>query len=175
MEFYFPIQKISRETLMMLFKPNVFNKKFENYPEHLEKLTFSPLEGFMKGFIDMVFTHKNRFYIVDWKSNFLGPTRAHYHQQNIAKIMRDHHYILQYHLYALALHCYLRNRIPAYAYQKHFGGIFYLFIRGMESESKNSSGIYFDQPSEQFIEAMREALMPEISAWNVTIAAHEHI
>jgi exodeoxyribonuclease V beta subunit len=172
MEFYFPVKKISPETLTRLFEFSGLGKPFDGYHQNLEGLTFAPLEGFMKGFIDMVFIHKDRFYIVDWKSNCLGPTRSHYHRNKIHETMKDHHYILQYHLYALALHCHLSMRIPNYSYKKNFGGVFYLFVRGMDPASNNSNGIYFDQPDEQFMETMRESLMPGTVTRNITLVEH---
>ncbi len=161
MDFYFPIKKISPGALSSIFAPFGRQKFFDGYHNALERLTFAPLEGFMKGFIDLVFFHENRFYIIDWKSNRLGPARSDYHQGKIHEVMMTHHYILQYHLYALALHCYLTKRVSSYQYIKNFGGVFYLFIRGINPADQQSAGIYFDLPDPELIEHLRESLTPD--------------
>jgi exodeoxyribonuclease V beta subunit len=60
--------------------------------------------------------------------------------------MAREHYLLQYHLYAVALHRYLQLRKPGYSYEKHFGGIYYLFLRGLGRLPGNRNGIFFDRP-----------------------------
>ncbi|MCK7514492.1 MAG: hypothetical protein MZV70_67735 [Desulfobacterales bacterium] len=77
--------------------------------------------GFMKGFIDLVFVHRGRYYLVDWKSNRLGPGRKTITPSRLAR--RDARRIsttLQYHIYTLALHQYLRRRLPGYDYARRF-------------------------------------------------------
>jgi exodeoxyribonuclease V beta subunit len=96
-------------------------------------LVFEPRRGLLKGFIDLVFEHSGRFYIVDWKSNWLGPSAASYTADAIEGAMLRHRYALQYHLYTLALHRYLATRQRGYSYAEHFGGVFYLFVRGAEA------------------------------------------
>ncbi len=63
--------------------------------------------------------------------------------------MRDHRYDLQYQIYALALQRFLRSRIPDYEYETHFGGVYYLFLRGMEACS--DSGIFHARPTEALL------------------------
>lgn len=81
----------------------------------------------LKGFIDLVFRHDGRYYLLDYKSNWLGEDREAYTQQAMIQAMRLHRYDLQYQLYSLALHRYLRHRIADYHYERHFGGVIYLF------------------------------------------------
>ena len=59
--------------------------------------------------------------------------------------MQDHNYGLQYWLYTLVVHRYLQTRLPDYHYEAHFGGILYLFVRGMRS-SVPKSGVFTDRP-----------------------------
>ncbi len=119
-----------------------------------------PIVDFMNGFIDLVFSHGDRFYIIDWKSNFLGRAPADYSPERLASAMQDNFYFLQYHLYTLALHRYLILRQPGYSYKKHFGGVFYLFLRGIDPQTPGS-GIYFDRPAFALIQQMDEQLIAQ--------------
>lgn len=107
---------------------------------------FQPLSsksmcGYLTGFIDLICEYQGRCYIMDYKTNDLGD----YGRQNLTEAMRDHNYGLQYWLYTLVLHRYLRYRRPDYRYEDHFGGVRYLFVRGMRPESP-MSGVYQDKP-----------------------------
>ncbi len=86
--------------------------------------------GFLRGFVDLVFEHEGRWYIVDWKSNHLGDGALHYAEAALAESMRAHAYPLQASLYALAVHRWLRRTLPGYDYERSFGGVFYVFLRG---------------------------------------------
>jgi exodeoxyribonuclease V beta subunit len=115
------------------------------------ELNFDPARGLMKGFIDMVFEYQNKFYIVDYKSNWLGNQQVAYRIDNLQQVMVQEHYILQYHIYCVALHQYLQLRLPNYQYEQHFGGVFYLFVRGMRPEWGADYGVYYDRPEAQLI------------------------
>ncbi len=129
-----------------------------DYPERLRMLRMLPPSGFLKGFIDLVFRDGERFFVVDYKSNRLGDVADDYRPARLALAMAEHHYFLQYHLYVLALHRHLRLRLPDYAYERHFGGVYYLFVRGMAPEHAPGTGVFFDRPSEALIEALSRAL-----------------
>jgi exodeoxyribonuclease V beta subunit len=94
-------------------------------------LQFEPQRGVLKGFIDLIFEDKGRFHIVDWKSNWLGPTETAYTPTAMSAEMERHRYGLQWRLYMLALHRYLSIRLPDYTPAQHLGDVFYLFIRGI--------------------------------------------
>ncbi len=115
----------------------------------------------MKGYIDLVFRHQDRFYLVDWKSNYLGASIERYRQQALENAMQQHYYILQYHLYALALVQYLRMRNPDFSYAAGFGGVFYLFVRGIDSQQGPEYGVYFDLPKPALMNALGKALIPK--------------
>lgn len=106
-------------------------------------------EGFMKGFIDLTIKHQNRYYILDYKTNHLGNTVASYGQEHLEIEMEEAMYDLQYHLYTVALHRYLSCVDRDYSYETHFGGVVYLFLRGI-NEAGNE-GIYFDRPDSELI------------------------
>ncbi len=110
------------------------------------------LSGLMRGFIDMVVRHRGQYYIVDYKSNRLGTTLAYYQQPALQRAIQAHHYDLQYLIYTVALHRYLKTRIPDYQYERDFGGVYYLFLRGIRPGQ--SSGVWFDRPAAPLIEKL---------------------
>ena len=73
--------------------------------------------------------------------------------------MEKEFYFFQYHIYTVALNQYLRLRLPDYDYDEHFGGIFYIFIRGIEPKSGPEFGVYRDRPSKAFIQELSEAFI----------------
>ncbi|MBL8374582.1 exodeoxyribonuclease V subunit beta [Accumulibacter sp.] len=126
------------------------------------RLGFAPLDGYLKGFIDLVFCHANRFHILDWKSNHLGFTAADYGQQRLVAAMAAHGYHLQYLIYSVALHRYLRRRITDYDYDSHFGGVHYLFVRGVRpgwhevapEGERIACGVYHHRPQKETIDSL---------------------
>jgi exodeoxyribonuclease V beta subunit len=126
----------------------------ESYLERLSNLGFAPLEGYLRGFVDLVFEYDGRFFVVDYKSNYLGPRAASYQNSDIASVMSHHHYHLQYHLYLVALHRYLKSRVPGYDYDGHVGGALYLFLRGMARERPPGTGVFASRPSRDCIVAL---------------------
>jgi exodeoxyribonuclease V beta subunit len=124
------------------------------YPDMLAALDFQHLRGFLTGFIDLTFVHNGKWYIVDYKSNHLGARMGDYQEENISATMMSHHYILQYHIYTVALHRYLRSRLPDYDYEEHFGGVYYLFIKGMKENLGPGNGIFRDRPPRALTESL---------------------
>ena len=114
------------------------------------RLTFSHLEGYLKGFIDLVFEHQGRYFVLDWKSNHLGYEPDAYAAEPISDAMAEHGYHLQYLLYTVALDRFLRRRVPDYRYETHFGGVLYLFVRGVRPDWNNTdgttAGVHFHHP-----------------------------
>ena len=107
------------------------------------------LEGIMNGKVDLIFRFEEKFYILDWKSNHLGNDLNCYGEVGLAAAMEENNYHLQYHIYTDALDRYLKLRLPGYDYDLHFGGVFYLFLRGIRK--KASSGIFFRKPDKNLI------------------------
>ena len=90
------------------------------------------LQGYLRGFIDLVFEHGGRYYLLDWKSNHLGERAGRLRRRSrCSRAMAQQGYHLQSLLYALALHRHLRQRLRGYDYDQHFGGVLYLFVRGV--------------------------------------------
>lgn len=109
---------------------------------------------FLRGFIDLVFAFRGRFYIIDWKSNFLGDQSEDYSREKIEENMQEHGYHLQYYIYADALHRFLKSRQAHYEYETHFGGVFYIYLRGIHP--KQNTGIYFTRPTLEELQAFQD-------------------
>ena len=88
------------------------------------------IDGFMTGFIDLIVRRDGRYYLLDWKSNWLDADAGAYGPALMEQSIAEHGYALQFCLYALALQRWLRHCLPDYRYEEHFGGVLYLFIRG---------------------------------------------
>ena len=119
-----------------------------------EPLQFDDIQGMVRGTMDLVFSHQDKYYLLDYKSNFLGETLKDYDQTALKKAMLEHHYDWQYLLYVVALHRYLKTRLPHYDYNRDFGGVVYAFLRGMNGSPQ--SGIFFDKPDWQLIQQLEE-------------------
>ncbi len=153
MEFYFPLKKISPTDLAAIFSRSISEDQISAmFRQQAEGLIFSPVHGYMHGFIDLVFAHEGRYYLIDWKSNYLGDRVEDYNREALNQAMSASFYFLQYHIYTLALHLYLQSRLPGYNYAEHFGGVYYLFLRGIAPPDEN--GIYFHKPALRVIEEM---------------------
>ncbi|MGB8427863.1 MAG: exodeoxyribonuclease V subunit beta [Desulfobacterales bacterium] len=159
MEFYLPVKPVGPRRLRDIFTAHPAAGIPARFPAELEKLSFAPSRGFMKGYIDMTFCHEGRYYLIDWKSNHLGHRVADYDAQHLETAMNDDCYILQYCLYTVAFNRYLRLRDPAYRYESHFGGVFYIFIRGIDPDRGPVYGIYHDRPDADLIAALDRALV----------------
>lgn len=160
MEFYFPLNPVTPAKMRQLFKKLGRHSRFQQFPTRLEKLSFAPSRGYMKGYIDMVFSHQGCYYLLDWKSNHLGSTFDHYDQDALQATMESNYYILQYHIYTLALHQFLRYRQPNYRYEKNFGGVFYIFIRGINELEGPQCGVFYDRPDPDLIHSLGHGLIP---------------
>ena len=145
LEFFFPLRKISPAPLQQLLKKFSFADDREP-----EGFSFAPVQGMLKGFIDLAFEFDGRYYLVDWKSNLLGSQIEDYGAAAMTEEIRRRHYYFQYQLYTVALDRYLRHRLPDYDYKRHFGGVYYLFLRGM-NPARPDFGIFRDRPPEKFV------------------------
>ncbi len=132
-----------------------------SYASRVKKMQMERLRGFLGGFIDLVFQWQDRWYLLDYKTNRLGKTLADYTAERLGAAMVHHDYLLQYHLYALALDRLLRQRVSDYDYECNFGGAIYLFTRGFVPAAGGSHGVYFHRPKADVIDAMSSALGEE--------------
>ncbi len=131
------------------------------YADAVGRLRFFPLQGFMTGDIDLVFRHGDRWWLVDHKTSRLGPKPADYAPARLQAHMAARHYVLQYHLYVVALHRWLSVRLLDYDYDRDFGGVRYLYLRGMCGPA--GSGVFADRPPRALVEAL-DALFTDPAA-----------
>ncbi|HAO31934.1 MAG TPA: exodeoxyribonuclease V subunit beta [Candidatus Competibacter sp.] len=156
LEFYYPINNLKDEALRRVLARH--GRAVGPLRETVERLEFSPLRGYMKGFIDLVFEAQGRFYLADYKSNWLGPEPAAYRRARLDEAMAREAYLLQYLIYSIAVHRYLRLRVPNYDYERHFGGVFYFFLRGMDPQVGPECGVFQDRPTLALITALDELM-----------------
>ncbi len=157
LEFYFPLRKISPQLIENLLREYHFFGDDNSRSREPEGFSFAPVQGVLKGFIDLVFEFNGRFYLVDWKSNWLGSQIEDYDAAALEGEIRRRHYYFQYQLYTVALDRYLRLRLPGYEYEKHFGGVYYLFLRGIDP-ARPELGIHRARPAESFVSGLDRLL-----------------
>lgn len=114
------------------------------------------LDGLMTGLVDLLYRREDRYYIVDYKSNYLGSTLESYSPGLLGQAMTSHQYHLQYLIYTVALHRMLKQKLQDYDYETHIGGVYYLFLRGLNPE--NACGVYQTKPQRALIEQLDSLL-----------------
>lgn len=146
LEFDFATDRVDIEALNSLLQRNA--------PLDVPPLDVESFRGLVTGVVDLVFVHEGRYYLVDYKSNFLGSRFDDYTPRALQREICVRRYDLQYLLYTLALHRYLRRRLSGYDYARHFGGVYDLFLRGLRPETGPRHGVHFEQPARALIEAL---------------------
>lgn len=157
LQFYLPI-----DSLLQAPQLNAVVKHFDSLSARCPSLNFQQVQGMLKGFIDLVFFWQGRFYLLDYKSNWLGEDSSAYTEQAMESEMAEHRYDLQYQLYTLALHRYLGHRLADYDYERHFGGVIYLFLRGVDSEHPGN-GVFRRRPSAEFVACLDQLFRGEFT------------
>jgi exodeoxyribonuclease V beta subunit len=155
-QFYTPVGSLSTRLVAQVLGRHGTRLVASQYSPALHARPDALTHGFLNGFVDLVFAHEDRWYIVDWKSNHLGARPADYDRETLWHAMCADDYVLQYHLYALGLHRYLRHRLNGYEYSRDFGGVYYGFLRGIEPPTER--GWYFDRPAPELIDALDTAV-----------------
>lgn len=145
LEFLFPVSHVNTQDIDELCQQYLLPGQAR------PPLTPIELNGMLKGFIDLVFCHQGRYFVVDWKSNWLGEYDSDYQADNMAKEILLKRYDVQYALYLLALHRLLAYRKPDYDYDRDIGSALYFFLRGWQSDTQ---GIFADKPDKAFIEKL---------------------
>jgi len=145
LEFWFESHQVNTRVMDTLVRRHTLNG--QNRPEAHET-TFN---GMLKGFIDLVFEHQGRYYVLDYKSNWLGEDDQAYVNEVMKQKILDSRYDLQYVIYLLALHRLLKSRLPDYDYDTHVGGAVYLFLRGSDAPG---AGAFAERPGRELIEEL---------------------
>lgn len=147
LEFWLAVQQVEVQQLDTLVRQYILPG------EPRPALSRERLNGLFKGFIDLVFEHQGRYYLADYKSNWLGEDDSAYSPQAMQACILEQRYDLQYALYLLALHRQLQLRLPDYQYAQHMGGALYLFLRGQAAPSQ---GLFLDRPPQALLDALDE-------------------
>ncbi len=157
LEFMLPVNELDGSRLKsVLGTPGIDN----DLAVVLERLDIKKTSrGFLRGFIDLVLEAGGKYYLIDWKSNYLGPEPVDYCEASMKREMIGEFYVLQYHIYTLALHRFLASHVKGYSYDKHFGGVLYLFLRGIDGTARN--GIYRARPDIRTVNALACGLLGE--------------
>ncbi len=145
MEFWFSIRQVDTLRLDRLVR----EATLDGAPR--PALVPGQLNGMLKGFIDLVFAHGGRYYVADYKSNWLGAGDAAYGAEAMRDAVLAHRYELQYALYLFALHRLLRSRLPDYDYDRHVGGALCLFLRGTGAPTR---GLHLERPPRALMDAL---------------------
>jgi exodeoxyribonuclease V beta subunit len=142
----------------------------DNILPHLPRraLGKNALNGLMTGFIDMVAEHDGRYYVIDWKSNYLGPNDDAYTTAAMSDALVDKRYDIHLCLYLTALHRHLRHRLKDYDYDEHIGGALFVFLRGIGNE--DTRGVFHHKPDKAFIDALDTLMLA--AATPMTAEAH---
>ena len=144
LEFDFPVS---------LFDPNLL-ADFTDENILINIKLFGEMEGMMNGKIDLLFHHGSKYFVLDWKSTYLGGSLKDYGPEGLAIAMNENNYHLQYLIYTVAVKKYLESRLTAFDYDRDFGGVFYCFVRGMRNDSSN--GIFWSKPTLAIIESLEK-------------------
>ncbi|MGB1262566.1 MAG: exodeoxyribonuclease V subunit beta [Cognaticolwellia sp.] len=147
-EFYYPMRSASSSALTKLLTEHRNtdlggNESSSRYMQRVHLPSYHQLKGMMHGFIDLIFQTDGKFYVCDYKSSHLGDAYRDYNDVAMRDNIEKNHYDLQYLIYALALHRHLKYSMANYDPAQHFGGVYYLYLRGMSSESQHQGcGVY---------------------------------
>ena len=145
LEFWFESRQVNTLTLDRLVQKNTIDGQAR---PQAHETTFN---GMLKGFIDLVFEHQGRYYVLDYKSNVLGEDDSVYVPDAMRAKVLESRYDLQYVIYLLALHRLLKARLPDYDYDTHVGGAIYLFLRGCDT---SGAGAFIERPDKALIESL---------------------
>lgn len=112
----------------------------------------------LMGFIDLVFEHEGRYWVLDYKSNSLGPDDSAYDAPGLAQAMAAHRYDVQAAVYLLALHRLLQARLGSrYDPAQHLGGAVYFFLRGIHGPAGGVCTLTLPTEALHALDAMLDA------------------
>jgi exodeoxyribonuclease V beta subunit len=155
-EFYFPMNDSRWQGLRSVLKAHrqdvaqILDAEAQDTPQ----LLTPSLQGMMHGYIDLIFEHEGKYYVADYKSTWLGDTVESYSPSALFENNQHHLYDLQYLIYCLALHRYLKQSLPNYSATEHFGGVYYLYLRGMHPENEKGEGVFYSPITPNILNAL---------------------
>jgi len=143
-EFYFPMNEANITDLEKLLTDHRNAGLTKANPNSVRLPSYKSLKGMMHGFIDLVFEQDGKYYVCDYKSSHLGDDYSDYSHSALRDDIEKNYYDLQYLIYSLALHRYLQQNLDNYNVSEHFGGIYYLYLRGMTNHKMHQGkGVYY--------------------------------
>ena len=151
MEFLFSLKKGIDTKRLYSFINSYAKEKGFILNEFSKTLRDKLINGYMTGFIDLIFRYEDKYYIIDWKSNKLNGTPEGFTTSGLKSEISKHYYFLQYLIYTVAVDKYLQAHIENYDYNIHFGGVYYIFLRGVDSSESSERGFFFDKPDKKYI------------------------
>jgi exodeoxyribonuclease V beta subunit len=154
-EFYFPVRGVDTQKLAEAFARS--GGCFARQAGEIAKIGARGVDGYLKGFIDLVFRDGGRVFLADWKSNWLGPDAASYAPERLEVEMARRLYFLQGCLYALAIDRSFSARTKGWDYERSFGGAYYVFLRGVDP-ARPGAGIVKFRPDRALLSGIAEAL-----------------
>jgi exodeoxyribonuclease V beta subunit len=161
LEFFFPLKRLASQELAEVLVRHGAVPGGVDLVSVASALDFTPVKGLLMGFMDMVFEADGRYWLLDWKSNHLGNSIEEYRDEKLRRAMAENLYPLQYLLYTVALDRYLSLRVPGYSYATHFGGVIYVFLRGVNASNGEQTGIFRDIPQEKLIRELSAILIEQ--------------
>ncbi len=130
----------------------------QSYGRRVRAMSVSGLQGFLAGFVDLVFESNGKWFVADYKTNFLGPTWSDYTTDRLEAAMIEHDYLLQAAIYSVAIGRLLTQRLPGFDLSRDFGGCVYLYLRGFPTDGPPETGIWHYRPPAEFVKALSDAM-----------------
>ena len=156
MEFLISVDQLSAQGLATVFSHLRQHLALPDLPERMASLDQPSMYGMLKGFIDLIVCVDGRYYVIDYKSNYLGDRLQDYAAEGMAEAMSHAHYDLQYLIYSVAVRRWLQQRLLDFDPEQHWGGVLYLFLRGMQGDS--DYGVFFHRPDEALLQVLDDYL-----------------
>ena len=141
MEFYFPLKHADIDEITSII-------------DEKNPVSSSSIQAYMTGFIDLLFEHEGKYYILDYKSDFLGAHPSDYEPEKLRQAIFKSGYHYQYHIYSVAVYRALKRLLGAdFDFDTHFGGCYYLYLRGIQ-HGEGAEGVFFAKPKLKVVEAL---------------------
>ncbi len=152
----FDLQHLNTQALVRFFQ------QYYGYTLHIPTLHHYQQRQMVNGFIDWVGCIQNKYYIIDYKSNDLGENYSNYTPEKLNIAMQHSLYHLQYWLYLSALDRHLHYALPEYQPETHLGGVWYLFVRGLDGMSQDT-GVYFQTAQAEMLQAFNACFLNQMT------------
>ncbi|PIE23213.1 MAG: exodeoxyribonuclease V subunit beta [Planctomycetota bacterium] len=161
-QFWLPLRPGAPRRIAAIYQEYARSELERRYGQRLQQLSEQELGGFLTGFVDLLFEHEGRMYVLDWKSNWLGNRPEAYGQAGMEQAMREHDYLLQSLLYQLAVARHLRTRVPDLDLEQALGGSCYVYLRGVDAGGQR--GFFYERAAPELLLALEDELLGKAGA-----------